>query len=214
MRTFDIFRDGAVALTLLGCLLNAQGQAVYRIVLPDGRVVFSDRPSGTATQATPQNNSAGDSATGASLPYALRQVVERFPVTLYSGTGCAPCDEGRQLLRARGTPFTEKTVTTEEDVASLQSLAQTRNLPLLTIGAQQLKGYSAGQWHQYLDLAGYPRSNALPAGYRNPAPTPLVQLQKPATPAATDTGSPIAEPLTMPDPANRTTPTNPAGIQF
>jgi hypothetical protein len=46
-------------------------------------------------------------------------------------------------------------------------------LPVLTIGSQQLKGYQSNDWQGYLDAAGYPKTSALPASYRNPASTPL-----------------------------------------
>ena len=48
----------------------------------------------------------------ASLPFELRQVAARYPVTFYSGADCAPCGSARVFLNARGIPFTEKTVST------------------------------------------------------------------------------------------------------
>lgn len=86
-----------------------------------------------------------------SLPYALRQVVGRYPVTLFTSKDCAPCDEGRTLLRSRGIPFTEKTVTRFETPKRSSAWRTTLALPLLTLGGQQIKGYSSGEWTQYLN---------------------------------------------------------------
>ena len=42
------------------------------------------------------------------------------------------------MLSARGVPFTEKTVTSNEDVEALKRLGGTSSVPFLTIGGQQL----------------------------------------------------------------------------
>jgi glutaredoxin len=193
----------------------AQAQAVYRIVGPDGRVTFSDKPPVTATQVTPQSSVGSESAgNGAVLPYELRQVVGKYPVTLYTSKDCAPCDSGRSLLRSRGVPFAEKTVSTAEDSEALVRLSGVNTLPLLTLGGQQIKGYSDAEWAQYLGAAGYPEKSRLPSGYRNPPPSPLVAVKAP-TPSeqkASDPGATANQPTAPVRP--KVDPANPAGIQF
>ncbi|MDD5028591.1 MAG: glutaredoxin family protein [Rhodoferax sp.] len=205
-----------VALITLGCLTGAPAQTVYRGVAADGQVTFSDRPTSEASQPIPVRVSAPASAPQyANLPFALRQLVASYPVTLYSASDCAPCDKGRTLLADRGVPFIEKTVNRPEDVQLLKRLSQTGVLPLLTIGTQQLKGFSATEWQQFLGIAGYPEASQLPANYRNPPAEPLVALQAAAAPspaASAKTATP-APPVAMPV-APRTSPSNPAGIQF
>jgi glutaredoxin len=192
----------------------SQAQPVYRIVGPDGKVTFSDKPPPAASNA--KVTAAGaDGARGvatASLPFELRKVAGQYPVTLYSGDNCGPCASARSLLTTRGVPFTEKTVSTNEDAQALQRISGDNSLPFLTIGSQQLKGFSDAEWTQFLDAAGYPKSSVLPASYRQAPATPLVTLAptpapatttaaRPATPAAPST--PVAPP-----------PSNPAGIRF
>jgi glutaredoxin len=207
---------GGVALVLGLTAASVSAQGVYRIVGPDGRVSYSDQPPPTAT-SQPVNAGATSAATGsgAQLPFQLRQVVARFPVTLYTAKECAPCNSGRNLLNARGIPYTEKLVETPEDGEALRRLSGEAALPFLTIGGQQIKGYSDTEWTQFLDAAGYPKTSALPGNYRRPAPTPLVAA-KPApgapvpgapTPSATPTAAPT--PVPVAPPAN-----NPAGIRF
>ena len=202
----------AAAVCALVCSTLTQAQPVYRIVGPDGKVTFSDRaPTEDAAPALAGSSAgAAPAAAGGGLPYALQQVAARFPVTLYSGDDCAPCDSARSLLRGRGVPFAERTVKSNEDIDALKSLSGKASLPFATIGGQHLNGFSNGEWTQYLDAAGYPKTSQLPSNYRAPAATPLVALKPapvaapPATPAA------VEPPSSDPSPA----PSNPAGIRF
>ncbi len=202
-----------IALTLLCGWASAQ--AVYRIVGPDGKVTFSDRPPPAGTQARAAGTGAAAAPDSPALPYALQQVAGRFPVTLYTASDCAPCASARNLLVTRGIPFTERTIATNEDIDALQRLSGDTNLPFGTIGSQQLKGFADVEWTQYLDAAGYPRTSQLPANYRRPAATPLVAVRAaPQPPAATTEGAPSAAAAPTPAPAPARAPANPAGITF
>jgi len=202
--------------------VSASAQGVYRIVGPDGRVTFSDQPPATAgARPVGSTGSTGSTAapdSAAQLPFQLRQVVARYPVTLYTAKGCAPCNSGRNLLNARGIPYTEKLIDTPEDGEALKRLSGEASLPFLTIGGQQMKGYSDTEWTQFLDAAGYPKTSSLPTNYRRPAPTPLVAARPIAAPPvagapASNTAAPTTPPqsaeVPVVPPVN-----NPAGIRF
>jgi len=204
----------ALVLGLAAASVSAQG--VYRIVGPDGRVSYSDQPP-PAANSQPVNAGAPGAATGggAQLPFQLRQVVARFPVTLYTSKECAPCNSGRNLLNARGIPYTEKLVDTPEDGEALRRLSGEAALPFLTIGGQQIKGYSDTEWSQFLDAAGYPKTSALPGNYRRPAPTPLVAAKPAPTAPVPGAPAPSATPTAQPTPVPVAPPANnPAGIRF
>ena len=206
--------NGFVALLLAG---TAQAQ-LYRSVGPDGRVTYSDRPPATANSRPAASSAAGAAGGGstdiASLPYELRQVSQRYPVTLYVSKDCVPCNSGRNLLINRGVPFSEKTISTNDDIEALQRLAGgDASVPLLTIGGQQLKGFSDADWSKYLDAAGYPKTSQLPSSYRPPVATPLVVKQAAATPATTAPAASEPEPAT-PRIAPERSISNPAGIRF
>jgi hypothetical protein len=115
------------------------------------------------------------------------------------------------LLTTRGVPFSERTITTNEDRASLQRLTGDTSLPLLTVGGQRIKGFSDVEWTQYLDAAGYPKTSALPATYRNAPASPLVAVAAAVKPAEKPSAA-AAEPAYQPPPP--TNPSNPAGITF
>lgn len=212
--------ESRVALVALASLMalaapGTQAQSVFRIVGPDGRVTFSDKPPPAADKATKRDSSGRASpATGGELPFELRQIVSRYPVTLYSGENCAPCTNGRSLLAGRGIPFTERTITTDQDIEALQKLSGESSLPFLTIGGQRIKGFQSSEWIQFLDAAGYAANSQLPAAYRNPAPTPLAPRPKPIpVEPGKEADAASAPEAARPAPPART-PDNPAGIRF
>lgn len=209
----------AVLAVAAAAALPAGAQQVFRIVGPDGKVTFSDQPpadaAAKASPATAGQRSAGASTGNSALPFELRQVASRYPVTLYTGPNCAPCASGRTFLSGRGVPFAERTVSTAEDIEALNRLTGgSAALPLLSVGVQQLKGFSEPEWGQFLDAAGYPRSSQLPPGYRHAAATPLVVAQpvRPQAPAAAPEPAAAAP---APSPASALpSGSNPAGITF
>lgn len=220
----QLIATGLVGLLAATALIGAgaSAQQIYRIVGPDGRVTYSDQappqgaPTGKTaasaeTAATPRSPGGGE--TSSALPFDLRQTASRYPVTLYTGPNCEPCASGRAMLAGRGIPFTEKTITNTLDLETFKRLYDATSVPLLTVGGQQIKGYSDAEWGRYLDAAGYPKTSLLPPGYRPGPATPLVALQPaPATPV--ETGSAQAQaPAAAPAPP-ATPATNPAGIRF
>jgi glutaredoxin len=206
------------ALALLACavlLLSGAAQAqVYRSVGPDGRVTYSDHPPAADTHAATGGAPAGSSGDDA-LPYQISQIAQRYPVTLYTSSNCAPCNSGRNLLINRGIPFNEKTVQSNDDIAALQQLSGGNELPVLTIGQQRINGYADQEWSQYLDAAGYPKTSQLPSGYHRPSATPLVAAQPAASapqPAAAEHAPEQPEPA--PSIAPMRDSNNPTGIRF
>lgn len=215
----------AAVLLLLGATV-AQAQAVYRIVGPDGKVTFSDKPP--VNPATVSVTGAGGKVLPAGpeagvLPFELRQSMARYPVTLYSGPGCVPCNAGRLLLQGRGVPYAEFNVSSNADVEALQRISGDNSLPFLTIGGQKIKGFSQTEWTQFLNAANYPATSRLPSGFSFAAAKPLVTTQQAETVAEAPAAAPeaaapaaaapsgMAAPLAAPAaPA----PSNPAGIKF
>ncbi len=203
---------GTLALALLG--QASMAQPVYKIVGPDGKVTFSDKPPASADKGrvtTPGSPASAGATGGSELPYELRQVASKYPVTLYTSTPCGPCDTGRALLKSRGIPFNERTVSTPEDQAALERLAGDSSLPFTTIGGQKLRGFSDVEWTQYLDAAGYPGTSTLPKNYRFATPTPLVAVQKKEAPR--EAPKPESQPV-VPAAPSAPAPSNPAGITF
>lgn len=182
--------------------------AQYKVVGPDGKVTYTDRPAiqspgKVSTVATDEAAPAATGTSNAILPLDLRQAAQRYPVTLYAQPSCDGCEAGRQYLRQRGIPYAEKLVG-NDDGAALQRVTGSREIPALTIGSQVLKGFSADNWGSYLDAAGYPKASRLPANYVAPAPSPLVAARPAPSPTAR---APVPNEPVAPPPA-------PGGIRF
>jgi glutaredoxin len=210
-----IFSAATLAVFAMAALFTTLSHAqVYRIVGPDGKVTFSDKPPAQGTPQASGTTAASGGSGSAALPFELRQVATKYPVTLYVGDNCGPCGGGRSMLTSRGIPFVEKTVNTNEDIQALQRLSGEASLPFLTIGSQQLKGFSDSEWSQFLDAAGYPASSALPSSYRRVPATPLVAVAAvPAVSAPVTAATPVAR--RPPPVVARPAPSdNPAGIKF
>lgn len=218
---------GGLALACLAALTTTPAWAQYKVVGPDGRVTYTDRPPNAEAGAkVSAMRNAGTAAAGGdaapALPAALQPVVARFPVTLYTSSDCEPCNRGRLLLRQRGIPHTERTVASDADALALQRLTGARTVPALAVGQQVLRGLLDVDWHATLDLAGYPKASVMPAGWSPAAPRPLTSSETVATGhgTGTGTGNPTparpAPPLPSPaaGPGNPSAPGTPPGIRF
>jgi glutaredoxin len=176
----------AAASVVLAGLAAAQS-TVYRWTDKDGKVHFSDVPPPEAKDLTQKR--VGDTAPDTALPYATQVATQRNPVTLYVKDQCKPCDDGRALLSRRGIPYTERNAQgNAAEVEAVKKLAGTPEVPLLLVGATQLKGYSEDAWMSALDAAGYPPS--LPPGMAAPPP---VRVGAPARPTGESAASPKAQ---------------------
>jgi glutaredoxin len=184
-------------------------QQVYKSVDKNGRVTYSEVPPlpGSGDKLT------GESAANPPLPYTLQQVVSRYPVTIYTTPDCSACINARLMLTQRGVPFTERTVSTNDDFEAFKRLSSENSFPLATIATQQLKGYQDDEWTKYLDAAGYPKSSTLPRNYRNAEAvslTPKKMVEKVEKAAATDKPAAVQPASAVPQtPSN-----NPTGIKF
>lgn len=189
--------------------------AQYKVVGPDGRVTYTDRPpadaSAKVTDLGRRGSATAAPAAASGLPADLQRLAERFPVTLFTSAECGPCNDGRQLLQQRGVPYSERLVANSDDIAALERTVGGRTVPALTVGGQALRGFNPVDWTSYLDAAGYPRESRLPRGWAPPAPAPLVaRAPVPAPQAAAPAPAPEAAPPSQPE----TTPEGGTGIRF
>ena len=203
-----------IAVLLAGASMAAWPQKVYRTVGPDGKVTFSDRaPTADAVGRTMEAAPSTQPDAYAGLPLELKQAASKYPLTLYTSQSCAPCNVARSHLQTRGIPYTEKTITSNDEIVALQRMNGDGTLPFATLGGQKLRGFSSNEWDSYLDAAGYPKTSVLPRSYHQPAATALIpKTVAPAAAAAPAAPSKSTE--TAPTPPNTTTPGNPAGITF
>jgi glutaredoxin len=193
----------AIATLLLSAL---PAHALFKVVGPDGKVTYSDRPPPGDTRAVQVNRDGSIASNDVALPFALRQVMAKFPVTLYTASKCEACEMGRALLQRRGIPFSERTATTNEDKEVWEKITGGQEAPMMKVGAQVMRGFNATSWEETLDVAGYSRQSQLPPNYKAAAAQPLVE-PKPVKPPPTAAD-------TTPTPAPVDQRSNPVGIRF
>ena len=195
----------------LSCTAAAHAQ--FKVTGPDGKVTYTDRePSQPDGKVTSLGAKVPVQAAEPDLPFELRQIVAKYPVTLYTVSGaCEPCTSARQLLRQRGVPFDERQIISAEDSEAFEKLSGAREAPTMALGPQIVRGLAVDVWHSYLDAAGYPRESKLPNSYQYRAASPLVERreQAAARPAAPGATTAAARP-----PVARATGAGTAGIRF
>lgn len=199
----------------LAALLAGPAAAQYKVVGPDGRVTYTDRPPADGSLRVTEMGRRAPLApeAGAALPADLQRIATRFPVTLFTTENCPPCDSGRTLLQQRGVPYSERQIISNDDVAALERTIGGRTVPALTVGGQALRGFSAGDWTSYLDAAGYPRESRLPPGWAPPAPAPLV-ARAPLPAAAPNAPPPPAPVAATPVDSDTAADGSTTGIRF
>lgn len=210
----------ALGISLLLAFSSASAQ-VFKWVGPDGKTNYSDVPPPPSVQRAQKKAFTSNVVDGGDLPFSVAEVAKTSPVTLHTGAKCAPCDEGRKLLGSRGIPFTEKTVASNADIATLGTGSV--DLPQLSVGGTKLRGFEPGAWNASLSAAGYPESNRLPKSYRNPVPQSAAPASRetPANTTTADAGDVAANAppangakKSLPRNQPKAPDTNPAGIRF
>ena len=150
---------------------------MYKWVDAQGKVHFSDKPPpATAKQVQSKVDTSTNSVSTANLPADLAAAVKKNPVTFYSAPNCSSCNSGRLMLKQNGIPFSEKTVTTQEDINKLKQVSGDNQLPVMIINRSKFVGFEPDGWREALTAAGYPETNKLPKDYAYSEPEPAVKL--------------------------------------
>jgi len=165
--------------TILICATSVLSGAVfaaqlYRWVDEKGNVEWRDTPPPASAKKIEQRRIGGSTIETSTPSYSVQQAVKNHPVTLWTTSCGAPCDQARAHLARRGVPYTEKDP--QADVEGFQKLTGGTEVPVLYIGSTRLKGYLDSDWDAALDAAGYPRT-AIPGG--KPAAKPAAAAPKP-----------------------------------
>jgi glutaredoxin len=197
-----IFR--AFFLVLLALSLPAQAQQ-YRWVDKDGRLRFSDTPPPPGAKDVRKTDSpaAGPAPAPAPLPFALVELQQNFPVTLFTSPNCKEfCVQARAALNKRGVPFSEVQVWNEETLEQLKKASGSDSVPVLVVGRSKESGFDQGRFDALLDSAGYPPAGVFPA--RAQAAPPVPEGYEPPQ---------AAEPVTPPEAAQKPGPYDASGLQ-
>ncbi len=149
----------SISIILACCLaVSVQAGELYRSIDAQGKVHYSDRPL-AGTDDVEQLHLGQPPAPDDAIPYETRRAMQYFPVTLYASAGCgSPCQLAREFLQQRGIPFSEKQVTTQEELDAFRQLSGGDSIPAATVGRSWLRGFLAPDWNKELDAADYPKN--------------------------------------------------------
>ena len=179
-------------------------QQMYRWVDQDGKVHYTQNPPPRdAAKSVQQRRLSQGGQTEEQMPFAVRQAVTNFPVTLFTAPDCPRgCSEARALLAKRGVPYREISVSDEASSDTLKKMTGDMRVPAILVGRTVQKGFEEGAFNNALDSAGYPQTSLFvgkPPALPSPTPQP-----KPAATTAAETAPPGAPgaPGTPPGPAN------------
>jgi glutaredoxin len=198
-----------------GLLIATSAFAQYKYVDPEGRTTYSDQPPPPSARVVMQTKLNLRTRPNTPLPFGLQQATLKYPVTLYTGDGCVPCDDARAYLRSRGVPFIEKTVTSDDDIALFKQQSPDGTAPVVAVGTRRAIGYTQSTVSGLLDSAGYPATNVLPRDYELPLPSPLSPTTKvPSTNLAQSGQQPQAPARNAAAAAAAPSPTAPPGFRF
>ena len=178
------------AAAVLAVALVSPAAAQYRWVDAEGKIHYGDSPPRDAKDVRSLNVRAAPAGpadkedSARSLPFELRRAAERAPVVVYTAPECHPCAPAIALLRERGVPYTERTVSSPDDLQEFRRISGGLRLPYVTVGSQSQSGFNPDIWLSLLDAAGYPKGSMLPRSFQWAAPQPL------AAPAQAETKPP------------------------
>jgi glutaredoxin len=170
--------SAAIALALAAGPLSAA--QLYRWVDEKGNVEWRDTPPPANAKKVEQRTVTGNTIDTSSVPFSVQQAMKTHPVTLWTYDCGEPCTDARKHLARRGIPYTERN--SQKELESLRKATGGTQVPVLIVGATQIKGYLESSWDAALDSAGYPKS-AVP-GVKVPASTAKSDAPKGAAPAA------------------------------
>lgn len=138
-----------LALALCALLPVAQAQTMYKIVTPDGRVVYTDHPP---SQGKVLKTLTADSAPATALPasaaeqlgklQALRSGVPTGGVVLYSAVWCGYCTQAKAWLASKRIAYREIDIDTPDGLVSFAQAGGGKGVPLLVANGQRVQGYS------------------------------------------------------------------------
>jgi glutaredoxin len=176
----------------------AQAQQVYRYVDKDGRTIYSDRPPPADSRDVQAKRLSPNYIENNTMPVAMVQAAQRFPVTLYTFACGTVCQNAEALLNRRGVPFTTVNVEEQKGAEQLQKLTGAQQAPVLQVGDKLIaKGFNEARWSAMLDDVGYPKTPARRVVAKGPAEAPpaaaVPASSAPGAPAPATPASPPAE---------------------
>lgn len=160
---------------------------LYRWVDEQGVVHYTDQPP--PPQVKQERKRFSTAAPPEELPYAMREAARNFPVVLFNADCGDPCTKAAAYLAERGIPATQRDARDPVVAKDLKAIAGSTQVPFMTVGREQVRGYSEDSFTAALKLAGYPTTRRAPS--RFPAASAATPSSGAAAPASATASAPI-----------------------
>lgn len=160
MRVVHLMLAALVALTSAGVADAAD--TVYKVVAPDGSVIYSDRPPDASKSATlefrhlpasPLSESAIRFRAEIEKSIKARTAALSEPqageLRFFTAQWCPHCRRAKAYLAQRRVPFTEYDIETPDGMTAFVQ-AGGRAVPLLVSSTGRVQGYSEGSYDRFL----------------------------------------------------------------
>jgi glutaredoxin len=143
-----------IALCALSVCIPASAQQIYRLVGPDGRVQYTDKPP-AGVKATPVEsrvNSYSGVPTVSGIPPAA---ATRPEVKMYATDWCPYCRKAQAYFAQHGIRYTHVDIEKSDAARAEYQRLGGRGVPVILVGTQRMNGFSEERLAQMLKAAGY-----------------------------------------------------------
>ena len=123
---------------------------IYKTVDENGRAIFSDKPSVEAELIEVKVNSIQGPATVTDYKSGL---YTDGKVVMYSTSWCGVCKEAKQYMASRGIRYQEYDIEKNFNAKRKFKKLGGRGIPLILVGNQKMRGFSASRLEAMLDKA-------------------------------------------------------------
>lgn len=132
---------------------------MYKIVTPDGRVVYTDHPP---TEGKLLKTLTPDAAPTTALPVSAAEQLRKMQslrataapagngVVLYSAVWCGYCAKAKAYLAGKGVAYREIDIDTPDGMASFAQAGGGKGVPLLVANGQRVQGFSPAAYDELL----------------------------------------------------------------
>lgn len=148
MEANALIRNMRPHLILLGLLLAFPASAgVYKWTDAQGRIQYSDTPS-------PAANSTQLKLQSFTGPVQVSQAIGADSgVTIYTTVWCGVCKRAKAYFKQNGIPFSEWDVEKSDYGETKFKQLGGRGVPVITVGAEKMMGFDAGQFMELWNKA-------------------------------------------------------------
>lgn len=135
----------------------AQAQSLYKVITPDGRVLYTNQPPATGKVV---KTLTPDAAPATALPPSAAEQLARLQslraptagslggVVLFSAAWCGHCTKAKAWLAGKGISYREVDIDTPDGMASFAQAGGGKGVPLLLAGGQRVQGFSPTAYDQ------------------------------------------------------------------